>query len=210
MYNVLKKLKIRNRDFFLRLYDESLLGVDPHSKFLTDLQKKKIYAECCRNPWYYFREVCRLKVPGGQIHFMLHRGNLAQLFCCLNSINFLMMLPRQAGKTQGMVAALNYIAEFVNTNTDITLGNKKFSDSKLNLSRFRDQRELIPSYLTTESPNDINNIEKIELSNRDITLEALPAGNSLDHAEGLGRGLTYKIRHFVGSRKTHLIAGISV
>lgn len=189
MYHFLKTKGIKNRTFFLRLYDKDLLNVNPYSLFLTETQKLKIHAEIVRNPWYYFREVSKLKIPGGAINFQLHRGNLAQVWCCLNSINFMEMLPRQGGKTQGIVAALNYIAEFVSTNTDITLGNKKFADSKLNLSRFKDQRELLPEWLLKVSKNDINNIERIELAESGNNLEALPAGSSITHADGLGRGL---------------------
>jgi hypothetical protein len=46
----LKTKGVRNYAQHLILYDDSLVGVDPYSKNLTDEQKAKIYAELTINP----------------------------------------------------------------------------------------------------------------------------------------------------------------
>lgn len=56
----LKRLGIKNHMFFLKLYDPSLRGVDPHSPTLTDDQIIRIINECIINPWFYLREVARV------------------------------------------------------------------------------------------------------------------------------------------------------
>ena len=199
VYATLKAKGIKNRAFFLRLYDKTLLNINPHNPHLTVQYQQRIIAEIARNPWYFFREVCRLKVSGGSIPFGLHRGNLALIWCCLNSINSMTMMPRQAGKTQGVVAILNYLDKFVVTNTEFTLGNKKFSDSKLNLSRFKDMEDLLPKWMLTISKDDVDNVERIEHAIRKNKFTALAAGSNPVHADALGRGLIIQIIGFVGS-----------
>ena len=196
VYHTLKAKGIKNCAFFLRLYDKSLIKINPHNPFLSQDQKLRILAELARNPWYFFREVCRLKVSGGTIPFGLHRGNLALIWCCINSINNMSMLPRQAGKTQGVVAIFNYLDKFIVENTDFTLGNKKFSDSKLNLSRFKDMEELLPKWMLTISKDDVDNVERIEHACKKNKFTALAAGSNPVHADQLGRGFTTPIVWF--------------
>ena len=57
MMNTLKRLGVKDNKFFLALYDETLVGVDPYSGNLTNTQKCSILRECKRNPWYFLREI---------------------------------------------------------------------------------------------------------------------------------------------------------
>ena len=49
----LKRLGIKNNKFFLKLYDKSLQGVDPHGKYISQEMVYKIVTECTRNRWYF-------------------------------------------------------------------------------------------------------------------------------------------------------------
>jgi hypothetical protein len=88
MHFCLKDLGVKNNRFFLALYDENLRYVDPHDEDLDVFTKGAIIKEINRNPWYYIREVCRLVAPGQPkgMKFMLHRGNLASIWCALNDL----------------------------------------------------------------------------------------------------------------------------
>src|SRR5574344_1605334 len=103
---VLKNHGVKNCYFMLQLFDESLVGVDPYSPDLTPEQKVRIYTEIRRNKWYFLREVYRLQDQGNEngIQYKLNIGNLAQSYCQLLNINFISLLPRQVGKTQGVLA----------------------------------------------------------------------------------------------------------
>lgn len=60
----LKRLGIKQNDFFLILYNERLQGIDPHSPYLTREQMVDIIIECTNNPWYFLREVCQIPDQG--------------------------------------------------------------------------------------------------------------------------------------------------
>lgn len=92
LYGFYRKIGIKNADFLLRIYDRELINVDPYNPRLSKEVQARVIAECIRNPWYYFREISRIPTPGGHSKFIFNRGNVAQLWCCLNSINFLEML----------------------------------------------------------------------------------------------------------------------
>ena len=51
LYRDLVNLKVKNNKFFLVIYDQSLIGIDPYNKALPLTVKLRIIAECKRNPW---------------------------------------------------------------------------------------------------------------------------------------------------------------
>ena len=75
----LRKRNVKNNKFMLALHNESLIGVDPHSKNLTNKQKLEIFEECTINIWYYLREVVRIPVDGqiDGIPYKLNLGNMS-------------------------------------------------------------------------------------------------------------------------------------
>lgn len=164
IFRALKGLGVKNNKFFLKLYDRSLLNVDPFSNKLTKEQKTKIIAECTKNPYYYLREIVRINIPGGKSLFELHLGNLAITWSVFNSLDFIALLPRQKYKTVSIAAALAWVYDFGTTNTHMLFGNKSLGDSKNNLRRFKEIRENYPAYLTAavSSPkNDVDNLESV-------------------------------------------------
>lgn len=139
MHKILKDLKIKNNKFFLKLYDDSLQtvhvwikdkkGNEIENPNLTKEEKLRITAEIRRNPWYFFREIVRLPVAGGKKAFELHRGNLALMFCMLNSLNSITILPRQHYKTVSSLTVYIWIYYFATENSNVLFLNKEFPDS---------------------------------------------------------------------------------
>ena len=187
---ILKKLGIKNNKFFLRLYDSNLKGVDPHAEDLTMEQKTRIVNECVKNPWYLLREVIRIPTVAGDIPYNLHRGNLALSWGMFNNKNIILLLPRQHGKTISTICNYIYIYNFASENNEILFFNKEYTDSKLNLKRFKDIYEKLPKYLQFRSKDDKDNIEFISSDKNNNTIKAISPGKSPAAADKKGRGNT--------------------
>jgi hypothetical protein len=192
LYKHLKDHDVINNKFFLRLYDSSLLDVDPHSKRLTQSEKEKIVVEVYRNPWYFLREVVRIPAPGKSLRFELHRGNLAVVWAILNNFNPILLLPRQKGKTISIAAILSWIYDYGTTNSQMLFSNKSVKDALNNLKRFKDIRGLLPDYLIAAitDDKDSNNIESIINAKRNNSISCQGSPNSIDAADRQGRGMT--------------------
>lgn len=95
----LRKRGVKNNKFMLTLYDESLVGVNPHSKDLTQQQKAAIFKECSINKWYYLREVIRIPVDGvaGGIQYKANLGNMTLSYLRDKNKNIILLLCRQHG-----------------------------------------------------------------------------------------------------------------
>ena len=96
---LLRSYNTKNNKFMLTLYDESLVGLNPRDKNLTSEQKLAIYRECCRNVWYFIREVVRIPSDGADIPYELNLGNMTLTYIKEKNKNFILVLPRQHGKT---------------------------------------------------------------------------------------------------------------
>ena len=195
--SILRRKGIKNYNFFLRLYDEDLVGVDPYDPNLTQEYKLKIIIECRRNFWYFIREVMRIPAPGGFMRFKLHRGNLAAAWACANNIPTYLVLPRQHGKTWLVIAFALWTFNFATDNTNMLFMNKQLTDSQLNLKRLKDARELLPDYLrmtkTVDDKGQLkdgrSNVNRVENAlHNEISVKA-SARNPIA-ADELGRGMT--------------------
>lgn len=195
--SILRRKGVKNYNFFLKLYDEDLVGVDPYDPNLTQEYKLKIIMECRRNFWYFIREVMRIPAPGGYMKFKLHRGNLAAAWACSNNIPTYLVLPRQHGKTWLVIAFALWTFNFATDNTNMLFMNKQLTDSQLNLKRLKDARELLPDYLRmTKTVNDKgelkdgrSNVNRVENAlHNEISVKA-SARNPIS-ADELGRGMT--------------------
>ena len=202
MHYYLKDIGIQNNYFFLALFDKDLAHIDPHSPDLNTYYKKKILREVMINPYYFLREVVRIPAQGGGIGggdmYHLHRGNLALNFCFLRNINTFLELPRQNFKTMSAVAIYLWVFNYATSNSEITFGNKKHDDSKLNLARLKALREMLPSYLRMDTAYGLDG-KKLKPTNRAETLEhptnknvikTLPSASSKAKANSIGRGIT--------------------
>ena len=190
LHKILKDMGIKNNRFFLALYDVNLRNVNPFDPNLDVFTRSRVIKEICINPWYYIREVCRIVAPGrpNGIQFELHRGNLASIWCALNDISQILLMPRQHGKSIGQVCLMSWIVYYGTSNTKIIFFNKKFDDSKLNMLRLKEIVDLWPKWLqeSVSDSEDINNKERIKCHQRENFVDASPAPTSKDTADKLG------------------------
>lgn len=189
--------KISNYNFFLKLYDEDLIGVDPYDPDLSPQMKIKVLCETRRNFWYFLREVMRIPEPGGATRFKLHRGNLAAAWACLMNIPTYLVLPRQHGKTWVVEAYALWVFNFSSDYTNMLFMNKSLRDSELNLQRLKDARELLPDYMRIDKV--VNENGELKDARSSVTRMKNAVHNQIDvkasarnpiSADELGRGMT--------------------
>ena len=209
LHKDLKSLGIKNNKFFLRLYDQSLKDVDPYAIVLPVEVQARIFRECLINPWYFLREICRIPVdgkpicPGGGSPFKIDRNSAACWLLFLNGIDHFASKPRQQGKTQNAIAQIIYAYHFGALGSNIIFGNKDFSLNKMNLVRFKAQRDMLPLYLQMRTSVDYTTMKvdkgtenvlkmKNPVTNNSITLVPTPSTEA--KADGVGRGYTAPIQ----------------
>lgn len=202
----LKNLGVKNNLFFLKLYDESLQGIDPHSPFLPQETIMRIIQECVINPWYFLRECVYLPSQGGStMRFELHRANLAMVFLLLNGIDNYTTIPRQKGKTQSAAAIILWSFLFGTTNSQMLFVNIKEDGAIENLNRVKAQRDLLPEYMQFKVAIDEdgkliagtnkNTKSLINYSNKNKIVVAASA-SSLAKAEQIGRGYSQPLQYY--------------
>lgn len=200
MHYFLKAKGIKNNDFHLLIIDADLARIDPRDPNIGQMFKGRILRECMMNYWYFIREIIRIPVEGevNGIKFKLHRGNLALNFGFTMNWNMFIELPRQQGKTISICCRLLWEFNFGARNSSFMLINKKHEDAKLNLSRIKKIRKLLPSYLQLADEVGVSG-KKIKVADRAETLEhpingnsivTLPSARSKVLANQLGRGCT--------------------
>lgn len=187
----LRKKGIKNNKFFLSLYDETLVNVDPRSENLTLEQQARIAQEVNINFWYYIREVVRVPTPGGLSQYEIHSGNLAESFALLNNLNSIVLLPRQHFKTISAVVFYSWIYLFPATNYNIVFSNKELADSQLNIKRCKDIYTNLPKYLLAhmDTKIDTDNINLIRLGSKNNTIKSLSTGRDEASADKLGENI---------------------
>lgn len=203
VHQYLKDSGIQNNRFMLALLDPDLARIDPHDPNLSAAMKTKVLKECLYNPWYFFREVVRIPDSGQAtgVKFELTRGNLALLFCLMMNLNTFLEQPRQTGKTISSLCWYLYLFNFGTANAEMSFLNKKLDDSKLNLQRIREIRELLPSYLKMDqafAPDGSrirgkNNVETLEHPVNNNKIRTVASAKNKVAAASLMRGRTTPI-----------------
>lgn len=193
---VYKSMGIKNFFFHLALIDQDLRGVDPFDPNLTKEMMTKIGTECKINPWYFFREVLRIKPQASRnpIRFRGNRGNLGLYWMFFNHIDTILIQPRQTGKSVGSDSLTIYLMFIGAENTRINMLTKDNKLRKQNIERLKSMRDYLPPYLNHHDPRtDADNQELLTckaFGNEYST--AVPRNNEVD-AENLGRGTTAAI-----------------
>lgn len=203
VHKFLEDLGIQNNKFMLALIDPDLASIDPHDPNLSRQMKTKVLRECLHNPWYFFREVVRIPDSGQAtgVKFELSRGNLALIFCLMLNLNTFLEMPRQTGKTISSLCWYLYLFNFGTANAEMSFLNKKMDDSKLNLQRIREIRELLPSYLKMDqafAPDGSkvrgkNNVETLQHPVNSNRIRTVPSARNKVAAASLMRGRTTPI-----------------
>ena len=183
MSNYLKAIGIKNNRFMLTLLDPDLANIDPHDPNLPLVYKRKVLCEVYNNFWYYLREVVRVPSTGEPSKFILNRGNMAFLYLATMNFNCILLQPRQTGKTIAAAAFYTYVYNFRTQNTQISLLNKEFKDSKDNLARIRAIRDLLPTYLRMDAVlvlNSANTLVVLEsiIVIHELSLDTPPDGST--------------------------------
>lgn len=146
------------------------------------------------NKWYFLREVVRIPVEGQDdgLMYALNLGNLSLSYLKSKNKNQILILPRQHGKTVGEICDDVWTLNFATTNTNLVYLNKEFKDSKEGLRKYKTMRLLLPAWIRDmlRHHNDKDNEEMKVVGCRNNTLKALPAANTMDQADKLGRGQT--------------------
>ena len=204
LYKDLTRLGIKNNKFFLRIYDKDLMGLDVYNPLLPLEMQLKIFMESIINPWYWLREVCRIPVdgkpiePGGGSEFLADRNNIASWYCFLNGIDYYDSKSRQLGKTQNVVAQLNYAFHFGAMASTFLFFSKDFPLAKQNLYRLKCQRDMLPVWMQMRmSFKEDGKVDKgqdsVTILRNPITnnvIKVMPRATSGDAAIKMGRGET--------------------
>lgn len=206
----LKNAGVKNWFFSLKLYDPTLIYVDPYKEdedgnsLLTPDEVLRIQTECYRNQWYYLREIARIPSTGSGKHGIAYEanlGNMAQAFLFEMGIDNWMDLPRQCGKTQGTVQLFNYAYDYGTTRATFFHLNRDLPLAKENLRRFSEQRRLLPLPLqfktTLDSEGhiikgrDSSTMKEHPITKNTISIKSGP--KSIDEAVKTGRGYSMSI-----------------
>ena len=208
----LKRLGIKNNMFFLKLYNRDLLDIDPYSPNLTSTTIKALVLEMMMNPYFFWREVARIPEDGGSTGpgsgapFILHRGNLASMFCFLHNIDHYLVISRQCFKTHSTLSELLWAYLLGTTNSTFNFVNKTQTDSDQNLEKLKKQKEVLPiwlqqrySFVEDEYSLDDSSEEKKIFKGMDNvrrilnpvtknTILSKPSARTEAAADGIGRG----------------------
>lgn len=198
LVSVYKRMGIVNCEFILALMQPELSGVDPFDENLDAETKYKIAMECRYNPWYFFREVCRIPPTSGNVpvRFKANRGNIALYWCFFNHVDFALLQPRQTGKSVSTDCLMTGIINLWASNTTVNLITKDLALRNANVQRLKEIRNLLPEYIYYPNALDADNSELItnlRLVNR---YKTAVGRNDKIAADKLGRGLTVPIMHF--------------
>lgn len=191
---------IKNSKFMLTLYDISLVGVNPYDPNLTSEIKRKIIEECRLNPFYFLREVIKVKNPDGSIEpFKINRGTLAQTWLFLKGIDSWLTIPRENFSTGNALALIVWVYIFGTYNTNIGIMTCKKESGLSDKYKIQSYIETLPKYMTENIWNDIilkkDSIYFDGMKN-DIRFKYTGGLVSEVHAENFSRGLRYPIWYF--------------
>lgn len=191
MHYILKEMGITNNVFFLQLFDETLVDVDPFDEeHLTDEQKIRIHIEISKNPWYYFREIVRIPATDIPARFELTRATLAITWSLLNDLHSYIVIPRQCYKSYTVAIFYSWLIYWGSKNfSSVFFGNNDTLVTQ-NLARVKDIRETLPKYLNLKTNSDTDNtrtlIYKTENFKNTIVIRA--PGINEEAANNVGRG----------------------
>ena len=214
----LKKQKIINNAFFLTLLDEDLIGINPRDPNLTDVQKRKIIAECKNNYWYFLREIVRIPDIGTDegVSYPLNRGTLAFNFCLENDFSAMVDLPTQVNKYLTMDIRLLW-EYLMRDNSKAVIFDNNYGDALKHLNFIiKSSYRLLPDYLKIKdicedktkyirSGGSVINIGKKAKTN----IEAENIGGSLTHNRQVFcdfSNLKYNEKIFSSSRQPYSIS----
>ncbi len=195
--SVYRLMGIENHAFLLALINPRLQGVDPHDPNLTLEQQMEIAIECRINPWYFFREVARAPGMAGSdpVPLQANRANISLFWSFFNHVMYILIQPRQTGKSFNTDTLMSLLMNVVCTDTQINLLTKDDTLRRANIQRIKDIMSELPPYLQQRSRDDANNGEEITIKSLGNKYLTHVPQSSKKRALNMGRGLTSPIFH---------------
>lgn len=194
---VFREMGIRNHMFLLALLNPALKGRSPRDENLTLHEMSQMTFESRDNPWYYFREVARVPAQSGSPEgpFLANRANISLFWCFFNHCWFILIQPRQTGKSFStdnlMVLLLNVICR----KTSINLLTKDDILRRANIERIKDIMDAMPRFMNMRTSADANNGEEITIQRLGNKYKTHLPQMSAKRALIVGRGLTTAVTH---------------
>jgi hypothetical protein len=194
---VYKKMGIKNHAFPLALINQNLKGIDPFAPDLSQQEILMITMECFHNPWYYFREIARAPAGSGQeaVRVEGNRANLALWWSFFNHVMFMLIQPRQTGKSFSTDTLMVYLMVIKCMNTGINLLTKDDKLRRENIDRIKNIMTELPDYMQLRTSDDVNNGEEITIKalGNKYNTHVPQASEKLAHNKG--RGITTPVVH---------------
>lgn len=189
------KMGIQNNAFHLSLLDPSLKDIDPYDPDLPIQMKARVLKECKLNPWYVFREILRIPIPGSLVptKFRADRANIALYWLFFNHVMTLIVILRQTGKTTSLMSLVTGILNFWSSNTFINLLTKSEGLKAETLAKVKALFEELPDYLNMSDKKDIFNSDEVRMRDFDNVFKGNLSSSSPKQAEKVGRGFTSPI-----------------
>lgn len=190
MHYILKEMGITNNVFFLQLYDETLVNIDPFSEDLSDEIKLRIHIEIGKNPWYFFREIVRIPATDVPARFELTRATLAIIWSLLNDLHSYIVIPRQCYKSYTVAIFYTWLIYWGAKNfSTVFFGNNDTLVTQ-NLARVKDIRETLPKYLNLKTNSDTDNMHGLIYKTKTFknTILIRAPGKNEEAANNVGRG----------------------
>lgn len=153
---ILKAIGVKNHLWPLSVLNPALVGVDPHSPELSLGHMGMIKAETEDNPWYYLRECLIVPAPSGigGDPFRANRANMSMVWSFLNHVDYMLIQPRQTGKTITISALISWLLYIKLWNTRIGLVTKSDDLRRDTSEKVRQMRGGLPAYLTIADRRD--------------------------------------------------------
>lgn len=194
---LLKMMGVRNHSFALSLLQPELSGVDVYSPDITDAQKEMVILECAYNPWYFLREVMRVPPVAGldPVMFRANRANISMIWTFFNRIDYLLIQPRQTGKSVSTDSLSSYLYLLRLYNARMMLITKDDSLRADNIVRLRRMRQYLPKWLVLDDKTDAANTTMVTYNLRGNIYKTAVGQNSEDGALKVGRGASVPYLH---------------
>lgn len=200
----LKELGIKNYYFMLRIDNPRVADIDPYKPNITQQEVAVLMQELKGNLWYYSREVARIRSDAGIVHFALHRGLAAAIWCFDKRFDLCLNEPRQTWKTSGTIATICAWAFQLSQNLKMHFFGKESENTKRNLATLKDDIDLLPEWLQFKRYLDSDNkvkktqqsteILKNKLFNNELIIHPKPTSKA--HAQGMARGASAAMLYF--------------
>lgn len=183
---------IKNCYWPISLLNPELSGLDPFSPNLTIDEKFAIKMEAFNNIWYYLRE-CLLIPPAvgdGGNQFRANRANMSLIWSYCNHIDYLLIQPRQTGKSISADALSSWLLYIRYRNARIGLVTKSDELRSENAARLRKIKEYLPPYLVVQDRNDSLNDSLVTYKKRANRFAIAVSRADENGAYRVGRGNT--------------------